>query len=205
MTYTVHSIFKTIQGEGVHLGRAAVFCRFAGCNLWSGREEDRESAICKFCDTEFRHGTKYQTANELAAAVAREWGPTADGRFIVLTGGEPALQYNSLLAAELRSRDFYIAMETNGTVSINGFLNWKTVSPKDGTELIQTTCNELKLVYPQSIDPEVVRSKIWAEHYILSPMDGPNLRENIAKAAAFVNLHPWWRLGIQAHKTWGLP
>lgn len=204
MTYTVHSIFKTIQGEGAHTGRTAVFCRFAGCNLWTGREYDRASAVCKFCDTEFVGGEKFITAEDLALAIAREWGPSEIGRFVVVTGGEPALQYDAALYAELKRLGFYVAIETNGTVKLDGRVDWKCVSPKTGTKLLETIADECKLVYPQKIDPEDVRRAVRADYYTLSPMDNKQLADNTAMAADYVKQFPHWKLGIQAHKHWGI-
>ncbi len=205
MTYIVHSIFKTIQGEGVHTGRAAVFCRFAGCNLWSGREQDRVNAICKFCDTEFVGGTKYVTAEDLALAILAKWNAGEDHRFVVLTGGEPALQYDPPLYRELKRLGFYVAIETNGSVPLAAEVDWKCLSPKTGAKLVEFTADELKLVYPQGIDPEDLRKSVRANYYTLSPMDGPNLNANIDAAAEYVRQHPYWWLGIQAHKYWNIP
>lgn len=205
MTYTVHSIFKTIQGEGVHMGRAAVFCRFAGCNLWSGRERDRATAICKFCDTEFVGGTKYITAEDLSLATLNVWGASDVGRFVVLTGGEPALQYDPPLYRELKRLNFYIAIETNGSVPLAAAVDWKCVSPKTGSTLVELTADEMKLVYPQRVDPDDLRRAVRADYYTLSPMDGPALKSNTKLAADYVMRDPRWRLGIQAHKQWGIP
>lgn len=205
MGYVVHSIFKTIQGEGVHTGTAAVFCRFAGCNLWTGRERDRADAVCKFCDTEFVGGTKYTTAQDLAFAIADSWGAGNFGRFVVLTGGEPALQYDPALHRELKHLGFYVAIETNGSVPVAAAVDWKCVSPKTGAKLVERTADELKLVYPQLIDPEELYKTVRANYYTLSPMDGPDLRSNTDAAAEYVRRHPQWRLGIQAHKFWNVP
>ncbi len=204
MTYTVHGIFKTIQGEGAHTGRAAVFCRFAGCNLWSGREHDRADAVCKFCDTEFVGGEKYVTAEDLVLDIVAQWGPSTIGRFVVLTGGEPALQYDPPLYRELKRHGFYVAIETNGSVPLAAAVDWKCVSPKTGANLVELTANELKLVYPQRVDPDDLRKAVRADYYTLSPMDGPALASNTKIAAEYVKNDPRWRLGIQAHKQWGI-
>lgn len=202
MTYTVHSLFKTIQGEGVNMGRVAVFCRFAGCNLWSGREEDRATATCRFCDTDFVGGTRYQSADALAAAMAALMPETLH-RFCVLTGGEPGLQVDRALVIALHRVGFFIAIETNGTKPLPYGVNWICVSPKAGAVLVLDRANEVKLVYPQAgMDPASVR--VSADNRWLSPMDGPDIASNTAAAAAYCLEHPEWRLNIQAHKTWGI-
>lgn len=205
MTYTVHSIFKTIQGEGAWTGRVAVFCRFAGCNLWSGREEDRSKAICQFCDTDFVGGRKFDTAEKLANEIAAVWGhENYRNRMVVLTGGEPALQYDSALYHSLHARGFYIAMETNGTVPIKGDLDWICVSPKAGTRLQVVKADECKFVFPQSMTPDEAAKMVSADHYTLQPKDGPLLRTYTADAIEYVLDNPEWRLGIQIHKVVGL-
>jgi 7-carboxy-7-deazaguanine synthase len=208
MTYSVHSLFLTAQGEGANLGRVAVFVRFAGCNLWSGRERDRATAACRFCDTEFVGGTRYLDAEALADAALALW-PAANHlghRMVVLTGGEPLLQVDPPLLAALRSRLFYTAVETNGTQPLPAHVDWLCVSPKAGTTLVLGDADELKLVYPQpGAEPERFAS-FSALHRWLSPMAAPRrTKRNTAKAAAYCLAHPEWRLGIQAHKTWRMP
>jgi 7-carboxy-7-deazaguanine synthase len=193
MAYTVKEIFLT-----------AVFIRFAGCNLWSGREEDRETAVCRFCDTDFVSGTRFASADELATEAASHW-PAADGHFAVLTGGEPLLQVDEPLIAALRHRGFSLAVETNGTQPLPPGLDWVCVSPKARAPLVVTAADELKLVYRQEgAEPERFAG-FTAAHRWLSPMDGPHLRENTRLAAAYCLANPAWRLAIQAHKTWGIP
>ena len=206
MGYAVHSLFLTHQGEGANIGRLAVFIRFAGCNLWSGREEDRAAAICRFCDTEFVSGHRYAAAKALADAAAALWpDPDARAKFCVLTGGEPALQVDTALLRELQARGFWTAMETNGTIVPHPHLDWVTVSPKAGTQLATDQADELKLVYPQDgLGPEEL-TRFRATHRWLSPMDSPRLRQNVEAAVAFCLRHPEWRLAIQAHKFWGVP
>jgi 7-carboxy-7-deazaguanine synthase (Cx14CxxC type) len=211
MTYSVKEMFYTLQGEGRNAGRAAVFCRFAGCNLWTGREADRARAVCRFCDTDFvgtdgTGGGRFATASDLAAAVAAEWaGAAADGgRFVVLTGGEPLLQVDAALVEALHARGFEIAVETNGTVAPPPGLDWTCVSPKAGTTLALTRGDELKLVYPQEgAEPECFEHLDF-RHFLLQPMDGPALSRNIAAAVAYCLAHPRWRLSLQTHKTIGI-
>lgn len=202
MTYTVKEIFKTLQGEGGLAGKVAVFCRFAGCNLWSGRERDRMRAICNFCDTKFRHGTKYQTADELADAIQAEWGPEPWHRAVVLTGGEPALQFDKPLYEALRKRGFYIAIETNGTIRLKAHADWVCVSPKAGTDLAHLEADELKVVYPQ--DGDLAAISVRARIKSVQPMDGPNRKANTDAAIAFCLANPSWRLSLQTHKFVGL-
>ena len=208
--YAVKEIFYTLQGEGANAGRAAVFCRFAGCNLWSGREADRERAECRFCDTDFvgtdgTAGGKFRDAEMLAGAVAEAWQGGADGRFVVLTGGEPALQVDAALVDALHRHGFAVAIETNGTLPLPEGLDWICVSPKAGTEIRQRRGDELKLVYPQDgLDPASLRSLDFSR-WFLSPMDGPALAENTAAAVAYVKAHPAWRLSVQTHKRIGIP
>ena len=210
MAYAVKEIFKTLQGEGYHAGRAAVFCRFAGCNLWSGREQDRATAVCTFCDTDFvgtdgAGGGKFGSADDLADAVADAWGGGSDDRFVVLTGGEPMLQVDRPFIAALHGRGFEIAIETNGTLEAEPGIDWKCVSPKSGAELVQTRGDELKLVYPQDgLAPGQVEHLAF-DHFWLQPMDGPQLRENTAGAVAYCLEHPKWRLSVQSHKLIGIP
>ncbi|KAA5612273.1 7-carboxy-7-deazaguanine synthase [Rhodovastum atsumiense] len=205
MTYIVHSIFHTLQGEGANLGRASVFIRFAGCNLWSGREEDRAAATCRFCDTEFRGGTRHATAPGLARAAARCWGAAPGHRFVVLTGGEPLLQVDAALVEALHAEGFVIAVETNGTVRPPKGIDWICVSPKAGAELVLDHADELKLVFPQpGLPPDALAGFAAAQRW-LQPMDGPALAANTAAAAAYCLANPPWRLSIQAHKTWNIP
>jgi len=208
--YAVKEIFYTLQGEGRNAGRAAVFCRFAGCNLWSGRETDRAEASCRFCDTEFvgtdgAGGGKFPDADALAGAVLEAWQGRHGERFVVLTGGEPALQVDKPLIGALHARGFAIAIETNGTLPLPPGLDWICVSPKAGTELRQTTGDELKLVYPQpDLPPESLLALDFPLRF-LSPMDGPDLAANTAAAVAYVKDNPVWRLSIQSHKLIGIP
>lgn len=210
MTYAVKEIFKTLQGEGAHAGRAAVFCRFSGCNLWSGREEDRAAAVCRFCDTDFvgtdgPGGGKFADARALVAAIAAEWGEDRADRFIVFTGGEPMLQIDDALLAEAHAAGFECAVETNGTLQPNDKLDWICVSPKAGSEIVATRGDELKLVYPQDgMMPEAVAGLDFA-HFWLQPMDGPEAAENTAAAVAYCLEHPRWRLSLQTHKLIGIP
>lgn len=212
MSYAVKEIFYTLQGEGAQTGRAAVFCRFAGCNLWSGREQDRAAAICKFCDTDFADtngpgGGKFASAAELADAVEREWRPEAGGgnRFVVCTGGEPLLQLDSLLIAAFHARGFEIAVETNGTCVAPAGLDWICVSPKAGSALRQTSGDELKLVFPQiGAYPEEFAGLAF-EHFFLQPMDGPDRERNTQLALRYCLDHPQWRLSLQTHKLLGIP
>jgi 7-carboxy-7-deazaguanine synthase (Cx14CxxC type) len=206
MTYTVKELFLTAQGEGANIGRVAVFIRFAGCNLWSGREEDRGTAICRFCDTDFVGGRRFASAEALANTAAAAWRiPDQANRLAVLTGGEPLLQADAALIAALRLRGFHIAIETNGTQQLPCPVDWVCVSPKAGAPLVLNTADELKLVFPQSgAEPELFID-FPASHHWLSPMDGPERRRNTDAAAAYCLAHPRWRLAIQAHKTWDLP
>ncbi|MGD0346192.1 MAG: 7-carboxy-7-deazaguanine synthase [Terracidiphilus sp.] len=209
--YSVKEIFYTLQGEGANTGRAAVFCRFAGCNLWSGREPDRASAICQFCDTDFADtngpgGGKFTSAEELTAAVEEKW-PDSDApgkRFVVCTGGEPLLQLDSALIDALHAHGFKIAVETNGTIAAPPGLDWICVSPKAGAELQQRTGDELKLVYPQAgADPAAFES-LQFRHFFLQPMDGPNRIANMQAALQYCLDHPRWRLSLQTHKLLGI-
>jgi len=204
MAYTVKEIFLTAQGEGANLGRTSVFIRFTGCNLWSGREEDRSTAVCQFCDTDFVGGTRFTSAEDLANAAAALW-PASGNRMAVLTGGEPLLQVDEALIQALHARGFYLAVETNGTQVLPPGLDWVCVSPKAGAPLAVTEADELKLVYRQpGAEPERF-SAFKAGVRWLSPMDGPDLKENTRLAAAWCLANPDWRLAIQAHKTWGIP
>jgi 7-carboxy-7-deazaguanine synthase len=210
MSYAVKEIFKTLQGEGANAGRAAVFCRFAGCNLWSGREEDRSTAVCQFCDTEFvgtdgENGGRFADAEALAAEVARVWGTALDDRFVVCTGGEPLLQLDSPLVDALHRRGFRIAIETNGTLEPPDGIDWICVSPKTGAPPVLRHGAELKLVYPQpGLDPQELVGLRFA-HFFLQPMDGPARVANTAAAVAYCLAHPTWRLSLQTHKYIGIP
>jgi 7-carboxy-7-deazaguanine synthase (Cx14CxxC type) len=208
VSYSVKEIFLTLQGEGMQAGRRAVFLRFAGCNLWSGREQDRALARCRFCDTDFvgtdgENGGRYEAA-ELAGRVSELWGGGARP-LVVVTGGEPMLQLDSALVDALHGAGFEIAMETNGTLPAVAGLDWICVSPKAGTEVVQRSGDELKLVWPQGgIDPEVLLD--WDfRHFLLQPLDGPERAESMAAAIGYVMAHPRWRLGLQSHKLIGLP
>ncbi len=207
--YHVKEIFYTLQGEGANAGTPAVFCRFAGCNLWSGREEDRATADCEFCDTLFvgtdgPGGGKFETADDLARA-CREVCTAASGpSFIVLTGGEPMLQVDQALIDALHARGFNVAIETNGTLPVLNTIDWICVSPKAGTELKQTSGDELKLVYPQAaLDPASLLNLDF-EHRFLQPMDGPRQAENTQAAIAYCKANPPWRLSVQTHKVLGI-
>ena len=211
--YQVKEIFYTLQGEGANTGRAAVFCRFAGCNLWTGREADRASAVCRFCDTDFvgtngDGGGKFASPAGLARACSAAAGPahTQDGprTLIVLTGGEPMLQVDQSLIDALAAQNFEIAIESNGTIRVPRAIDWICVSPKAGATLVQTTGDELKLVYPQpTLMPEAV-ANLDFKHRYLQPMDGPHRAANTAAAAAYCQAHPAWRLSLQTHKFIGL-
>jgi len=211
LSYAVKEIFYTLQGEGAQTGRAAVFCRFAGCNLWSGREVDRGAAICRFCDTEFADthgpgGGKFASAEALAAAVEERWTSGAGGRrFVVCTGGEPLLQLDAGLIAALHARGFEIAVETNGTVAAPAGVDWLCVSPKAGADFLQRSGDELKLVYPQAgAEPERFAG-LRFRHFFLQPMDGPNRARNTELALRYCLEHPDWRLSLQTHKILGIP
>jgi 7-carboxy-7-deazaguanine synthase len=209
MTYSVKEIFYTLQGEGAQAGMPAVFCRFAGCNLWSGREIDRPSAICRFCDTDFvgtdgTLGGKYSTADSLAERIASLWPSTDERhRMVVLTGGEPLLQVDSGLIEALHAREFRISVETNGTITAPNGIDWLCVSPKAGSDWIQKQGNELKLVYPQDgLRPEnLTLSTLRFEHFLLQPMDGPDAGSNAEAAVEYCLANPEWRLSVQTHKV----
>lgn len=213
MSYAVKEIFYTLQGEGANAGRPAVFCRFAGCNLWSGREEDRAHAICQFCDTDFvgvdgPGGGKFSSAQTLAAAVAATWPhaprPTVR-RLVVCTGGEPLLQLDEPLIAELHSQGFQIALETNGTLPAPSNIDWICVSPKAGTQLAIEFGHELKLIFPQpGAEPERFTALDF-QHFFLQPMDGPERAQNTQLAVQYCLDHPQWRLSLQTHKLLGIP
>lgn len=213
MSYSIKEIFYTLQGEGAQAGRAAIFCRFSGCNLWTGREGDRANAVCQFCDTDFvgvdgTNGGKFDSAEAVAAAVDREWPAenASQGRkFVVCTGGEPLLQLDSALIDALHALDFEIAVETNGTVAAPAGIDWICVSPKAGAPLIQRSGHELKLVFPQlELKPNEVEGLAF-ENFFLQPMDGPNRILNTDLAVKYCMEHPKWRLSLQTHKFLGIP
>ena len=211
MTYAVKEIFFTLQGEGANTGRAAVFCRFAGCNLWSGQEKDRATAVCRFCDTEFVgvdgvNGGRYDSAEDLAAQIERIWlAGDKSRRFVVCTGGEPLLQVDRTLTEALHALNFEIAVETNGTVLPPAGLDWICVSPKAGSAVVQRNGDELKLVFPQS-GTEPGQFEDWDfKHFFLQPMDGSQRAENTALAIQYCLQHPKWRLSSQTHKFIGIP
>ena len=209
MPYAVKEIFYTLQGEGVHSGRAAVFCRFAGCNLWSGREEDRADAVCQFCDTDFvgtdgDGGGKFATAGELAAAIAASWtGDDPGRRFVVCTGGEPLLQLDPALIDALHREHFTIAIETNGTVPVPEGIDWVCVSPKANAKLVVTRGDELKVVYPQEVDPSVYTGLDF-RNWFIQPKDGPDAADSLVASIRYCAEHPRWRLSLQTHKLIGI-
>jgi 7-carboxy-7-deazaguanine synthase (Cx14CxxC type) len=216
MSYAVKEIFYTLQGEGAQTGRSAVFCRFAGCNLWSGRELDRASAICKFCDTDFadtngRGGGNFASAEALEAAINRQWPANAEtsSKFVVCTGGEPLLQIDTELIDALHACGFEIAVETNGTIAapegLEAHIDWICVSPKAGAAFKQCSGDELKLVYPQAgVEPKQFE-ELPFRHFFLQPMDGPDRELNTTLALAYCLEHPRWRLSLQTHKLLGIP
>ncbi|MEJ0045046.1 MAG: 7-carboxy-7-deazaguanine synthase [Rhodospirillales bacterium] len=208
-SYAVREIFLTLQGEGAQAGHAAVFCRFAGCNLWSGREADRATAVCRFCDTEFvgidgDGGGRFASAEALAEAVAAQWRGGAEHRLVVLTGGEPLLQVDAALTDALHARGFRIAVETNGTQERPPGLDWVCVSPKAGAPLVLRGGDELKLVYPQEGGDPALFEQLDFRHFLLQPMDGPDVAANTQAAIAYCLAHPRWRLSVQTHKVLGL-
>ena len=209
MTYSVKEIFYTLQGEGANAGRPAVFCRFAGCNLWTGREDDRADALCKFCDTDFvgtdgTGGGKFKAPDELARAVDRAWRGTGGEKLVVCTGGEPLLQLDPDLIAAFHAAGFKIAVETNGTVPVPGGLDWVCVSPKANAALVVTGGDELKLVYPQDGGGPTRYEHLAFRHWFLQPMDGPARDANSKDAVAYCLVHPKWRLSVQTHKFLGI-
>ena len=210
MTYSVKEIFLTLQGEGGQAGRPAVFCRFAGCNLWNGLERDRGRAVCTFCDTDFvgtdgEGGGKFETPDALAEAVVAAWRGGEAGRLVVCTGGEPLLQLDSALITALHERGFEIAIESNGTLEAPGGIDWICVSPKSDAPLAQRSGQELKLVFPQAgVDPARFEGLDF-ERFYLQPMDGPGREANTQAAVAYCLSHPLWRLSVQTHKYLGLP
>ncbi|GBR30916.1 hypothetical protein AA0488_2132 [Kozakia baliensis NRIC 0488] len=213
MSYAVKEMFATLQGEGAQTGRASVFCRFAGCNLWSGREQDRATASCTFCDTDFvgtdgEGGGKFATAQELADAIAATWRAQAGDaphRYVVFTGGEPLLQLDETLIDAVHEASFEVAVETNGTVLAPLGVDWVCVSPKPNSEIVQRHGQELKLVYPQpELPPEMFESYDF-EHFWLQPMDGPERVSHTQAAVEYCLRHPRWRLSLQTHKLIGIP
>jgi 7-carboxy-7-deazaguanine synthase (Cx14CxxC type) len=213
VAYAVKEIYFTLQGEGYHTGRPAVFLRFTGCNLWTGREEDRATAVCNFCDTDFvgvngPGGGKFATPEDLADAVLQEWDRNAAAhhdKFTVLTGGEPLLQLDAPLIAALHAADFEIAIETNGTLPTRDGVDWVCVSPKAGADFLQRSGDELKIVYPQNgLDPADFLDLDFT-HFLLQPMDGPDVTRNTELAARYCDAHPQWKLSLQTHKILNLP
>ena len=211
--YSVKEIYYTLQGEGFHTGRPAVFLRFAGCNLWSGREEDRDTAICDFCDTDFvgtdgPGGAKFDTADALATAVTSEWrhhAPDDGAPFAVLTGGEPLLQLDAPLIAALHDRHFEIAIETNGTIPAPDDIDWVCVSPKTRADFVQRSGDELKVVYPQPGMDVVNFEQLAFKHFFLQPMDGPDIVRNTELVVEYCEGHPHWKVSLQTHKIFDLP
>ena len=213
MSYAVKEIFYTLQGEGANSGRPAVFCRFAGCNLWSGREADRAAAVCRFCDTDFvgtdgQGGGRFTSPTDLAAAVRAKWpidAPPTAPKLVVCTGGEPLLQLDDLLVDALHAEKFEVAVETNGTRPAPADLDWICVSPKAGTDLELRAGNELKLVFPQEGARPDLFEDLAFEHFFLQPMDGPDRSLNTTEAVQYCLQHPKWRLSLQTHKMLGIP
>jgi len=213
VTYAVKEIFFTLQGEGANTGRPAVFCRFAGCNLWTGRESDRADATCQFCDTDFvgtdgPGGGKFASADALARAVAEKWPANVSARarkLVVCTGGEPLLQMDAAVVAALHAQGFEIAIETNGTQEPPDDIDWICVSPKVGAPLVLISGNELKLVYPQQGGEPERYADLDFEQFFLQPMDGPDRERNTELALSYCLSHPQWRLSIQTHKLLGIP
>ncbi|HUI21047.1 MAG TPA: 7-carboxy-7-deazaguanine synthase [Methylocella sp.] len=208
--YAVKEIFLTLQGEGANAGRAAVFCRFSGCNLWSGQEKDRGEAICRFCDTDFvgadgLNGGRFASAEALARKIEGAWTGGETSRFVVFTGGEPLLQLDTALIHAVHARGFEIAVETNGTLAPPPGLDWLCVSPKAGAPLFANAGSELKLVFPQQGLPPEVLSALSFSYFWLQPMDGPDRAANTAAAIAYCRAHPRWRLSLQTHKLIGIP
>lgn len=209
MPYAVKEIFLTLQGEGAQAGRRAVFCRFAGCNLWTGREQDRAKAICKFCDTDFvgTNGTlggKYADAAALAKTIAGNWGEGSGDRYVVLTGGEPMLQVDDALIDALHAERFTIAIETNGTHAVPRAIDWICVSPKAGSDLVQTSGDELKLVWPQPGSEAEALVALDFTHRLIQPLDDPHAAANVQACIDLVMADPRWRLSLQTHKSLGL-
>lgn len=211
MTYSVKEIFYTLQGEGNHAGRPAVFCRFSGCNLWTGREEDRASAICQFCDTDFvgtdgTGGGKFKSAQDLAAAINALWPASyAASKYVVFTGGEPLLQLDAALIETMHAVGFEIAIETNGTLLVPEGVDWVCVSPKMGSELVVRKGNEIKVVIPQIGQDMATYANLDFEHYFVQAMDGPLRDDNLRRAIDFCKQHPQWKLSLQTHKLLQIP
>ena len=210
MTYSVKEIFLTLQGEGGQAGKAAVFCRFSGCNLWTGREQDRAKAVCTFCDTDFvgvdgEGGGKFATADDLANAVEAAWTGGPDDRLVVCTGGEPFLQLDEAAIKALHARGFQIACESNGTLEAPAGIDWICISPKADAPVVQTSGQELKLVFPQDKAMPERFAGLDFERFYLQPMDGPDRDRNTQLAVAYCLSHPQWRLSVQTHKYLGLP
>jgi 7-carboxy-7-deazaguanine synthase (Cx14CxxC type) len=209
--YAIKEIFYTLQGEGFHAGRPAVFCRFAGCNLWSGREQDRTDAVCNFCDTDFvgtdgENGGKYPDAAAVAGVITDLWPrDQGENRFVVFTGGEPLLQLDRPLLDALHGYGFECAVETNGTLEVPVGLDWITVSPKSTAPVKLRRADELKLVYPQPAAMPERFADFAAAHFFLQPMDGPRIKENTRAAVEYCKAHPHWRLSLQTHKYLGIP
>ncbi|MBV2365562.1 7-carboxy-7-deazaguanine synthase [Streptomonospora nanhaiensis] len=210
MAYLIKEIFYTLQGEGTHAGRPAVFCRFATCNLWTGREKDRHRAVCQFCDTDFvgtdgQNGGRFATADDLAAAVERQWRPgTAEYRFVVCTGGEPLIQLDTAALDALHARGFWVAVETNGTMAPPPGVDWLCVSPKIGADLVVERGDELKLVYPQEGGDPARFEHLDFASFRLQPMDGPEIEHNTQAALEYCLDHPRWHLSLQTHKHLGI-
>ena len=209
MSYAVKEIFKTLQGEGAQMGRAAVFCRFAGCNLWSGREADRARSVCTFCDTDFvgldgTGGDRFSDAESLANAIETEWAGSPANRYVVLTGGEPLLQVDAALIEALHARHFEIAVETNGTQPAPPGIDWVCVSPKADAKLVVLSGDELKLVYPQVKAQPAIFEHLAFDHFFLQPMDSLAAAANLDAAIKFCTDNPRWRLSLQAHKMIGI-
>jgi 7-carboxy-7-deazaguanine synthase (Cx14CxxC type) len=212
MSYAVKEIFLTLQGEGVHAGRRAVFLRFSGCNLWTGREADRATAVCQFCDTDFvgmdgENGGRYE-AEDLAAKVAALWGDGTENRYVVITGGEPMLQVDDDIVDALHAQGFQIAIESNGTIKVHPGIDWVCISPKAGSEVIQHSGDELKLVWPQPASDVDAMEQWQFGHFLIQPMDSGDAALNVANidaATRFVMERPKWRLSLQNHKVLGLP
>jgi 7-carboxy-7-deazaguanine synthase (Cx14CxxC type) len=210
VTYSVKELFKTLQGEGARSGRTAVSCRFSGCNLWSGREEDRVTAACRFCDTDFvgvdgPGGGRFKSAESLADAIAQAWGADREWRYVVFTGGEPLLQLDARLVRAVHARGFVIGIETNGTLAAPEGIDWVCVSPKAGSRLVQTRGQELKLIYPQDRAPPHAFEHLAFGHFFLQPMDGPDRARNAELAVAYCLKNPRWRISLQTHKLLGIP
>ena len=211
MTYSVKEMFYTLQGEGNHAGRPAVFCRFSGCNLWTGREQDRASAICRFCDTDFvgtngEGGGKFATAEQLAERINSLWPASyPQSKYVVFTGGEPLLQLDTVLIDAMHQQGFEIAIETNGTLPVPEGVDWICVSPKMGSELVVRRGNEIKVVIPQDGQDMALYASLDFEHYFVQAMDGPDQKDNIRLAIEFCKQHPQWKLSLQTHKLLQIP